>query len=359
MNIIDALALVPLYLKLVILAIDPDMSGGGTMNLLKTILLLRIIRIFRIFKLMRQYSALKILLYAVKASFRELLMLTIFLMLGVVIFASLIYFAEQSQTKHFDNIPIGFWWAIVTMTTVGYGDTYPTTTLGYVVGTLCALCGVLVLALTIPIISNNFTLFYSHAQSRLKLPKEGKKKYEHNHWAKVDAPVEEEEEEEEEEGVGGGEEDGGSRVGVGFGGGTVVEATKVPIGGGRLEGPANGLVAPRRATTTSPIPTPTHVPLQQQHQLQQQQQQQQQPLSTSPSSSSSPSRGDVMHGVVVGSLGSPPQVAERILPSGEMAQSPARGQRIQVPNAIGPNSQTSALLSGVHVVENLQLESAI
>jgi hypothetical protein len=164
------------------------MSSGGTMNILKTILLLRIIRIFRIFKLMRQYSALKILLYAVKASFRELLMLTIFLMLGVVIFASLIYFAERSQTKYFDNIPIGFWWAIVTMTTVGYGDTYPTTTLGYVVGTLCALCGVLVLALTIPIISNNFTLFYSHAQSRLKLPKEGKKKYEHHHWAKIDAP---------------------------------------------------------------------------------------------------------------------------------------------------------------------------
>ena len=212
LNIIDALALVPLYLKLVILAIDPELSGGGTMNLLKTILLLRIIRIFRIFKLMRQYSALKILLYAVKASFRELLMLTIFLMLGVVIFASLIYFAEQSQTKHFDNIPIGFWWAIVTMTTVGYGDTYPTTTLGYVVGTLCALCGVLVLALTIPIISNNFTLFYSHAQSRLKLPKEGKKKYEHNHWAKVDAPVEEEGEEGEE---GGGGEGGGGGGGVG------------------------------------------------------------------------------------------------------------------------------------------------
>ena len=335
MNIIDALALVPLYLKCVILAVDPELSGGGTMNLLKTILLLRIIRIFRIFKLMRQYSALKILLYAVKASFRELLMLTIFLMLGVVIFASLIYFAEQSQTKHFDNIPIGFWWAIVTMTTVGYGDTYPTTTLGYVVGTLCALCGVLVLALTIPIISNNFTLFYSHAQSRLKLPKEGKKKYEHNHWAKVDAPIEEED---PIDGVKGDGENATNDVftggGGGVGGGYIV-ATPAIQG---LDGPVNGTMAARTLAT---MPPPSH------HQPP--------PLSkTSPASSaSSPSRV----GVGTGNSIENHAAANRI---GEMAPSPARVGRFEGQSAgIGPNSQTSALLSGVQVVENLQLESAI
>lgn len=56
------------------------------------------------------------------------------------------------------------------MTTVGYGDVYPSTPVGYIVGTACAVCGVLLVALTIPVISNNFTLFYRHVQSRDALP---------------------------------------------------------------------------------------------------------------------------------------------------------------------------------------------
>lgn len=116
------------------------------------------------------------LVYAIKASIQELLMLFIFLLIGMLIFSTMIYYAEHKNTTRdgktmFSTIPMGFWWSIITMTTVGYGDVYPSTPVGYIVGTACAVCGVLLVALTIPVISNNFTLFYRHVQSRTAIPR--------------------------------------------------------------------------------------------------------------------------------------------------------------------------------------------
>ena len=68
-----------------------------------------------------------------------------------------------------------FWWALITITTVGYGDMVPLSTPGKVMGGLCAVCSILILALPISIIGSNFSLYYAHAQARLKLPKKSRK----------------------------------------------------------------------------------------------------------------------------------------------------------------------------------------
>lgn len=175
MNIIDMLALVPLYVQFVLNEIDIEYCYLSERLIFEVMFILRIIRMFRIFHLVKHYQALKILVCALRASIQEFLMLSIFLIIGMLVFASMIYYAEREDavnpSKTFTTIPVGFWWAIITMTTVGYGDVYPKTSLGYIVGAGCAVCGVLMVALTIPVISNNFTLFYTHVRSRSEVPK--------------------------------------------------------------------------------------------------------------------------------------------------------------------------------------------
>lgn len=162
MNWIDFLAIVPFYITL-------GYPSGSDVEILNII---RLIRIFRIFKLSRHSSGLQILGHTLRASVRELLLLISFLLIGVVLFASLIYYWEKdAKNSKFTDIPNCFWWAVVTMTTVGYGDMAPTTTMGKFIGSICAVCGVLTIALPVPVIVNNFSLYYSHAQARLKLPK--------------------------------------------------------------------------------------------------------------------------------------------------------------------------------------------
>lgn len=71
---------------------------------------------------------------------------------------------QENPDNDFDSIPRGLWWALVTMTTVGCGDMTPKTFPGMFIGGLCALAGVLTIALPVPVIVSNFSMFYSHTQ---------------------------------------------------------------------------------------------------------------------------------------------------------------------------------------------------
>ncbi|CAD5213030.1 unnamed protein product [Bursaphelenchus okinawaensis] len=139
-----------------------------------TIEFFNIVRIFRLFKLTQHSSGLNILIETFKASARELLLLMFFVLLGTVMFASLMYYAERvgnNPDNQFESIPLGLWHSLICITTVGFGDMVPHTYYGMVVGSFCALMGVLTIALPVPVIVSNFAMFYSHAKARSKLPK--------------------------------------------------------------------------------------------------------------------------------------------------------------------------------------------
>lgn len=159
-NVIDFLAVLPDFVQMIIIRVSPLQSPKA--SFVDFMFIIRVTRLFRIFRLIRHVPGLWILFYTLKASFNELLLMSVFLVIGMVIFASLMYFAENNEG--FSNIPIGFWWSVVTMTTVGYGDMYPKSSFGYIIGSLCAISGLLMIAFTVPIIVSNFVLYYTHVQ---------------------------------------------------------------------------------------------------------------------------------------------------------------------------------------------------
>ncbi|XP_053110677.1 potassium voltage-gated channel subfamily A member 6-like [Hemicordylus capensis] len=171
MNIIDIVAIIPYFITLgTELAQEQQKkeqpgstSNGGQQQAMSLAILrvIRLVRVFRIFKLSRHSKGLQILGKTLQASMRELGLLIFFLFIGVILFSSAVYFAETDDPESlFTSIPDAFWWAVVSMTTVGYGDMYPMTIGGKIVGSLCAIAGVLTIALPVPVIVSNFNYFY-------------------------------------------------------------------------------------------------------------------------------------------------------------------------------------------------------
>ena len=181
MNVIDCLAIAPYYLTLFFFPhpemgpVDdslPTMAPGMEMeeeqeessfgNVGRIMQVFRIARIMRIFKLARRSVGLQSIAHTVRTSWKDLGLLFMLVGMGMLVFGSLEYFIENEEPETgFTSIPQGMWWAVQTLTSLGYGDFWPQTLLGKIVGSMCAVCGVLVMALPIPIVVDNFADYYS------------------------------------------------------------------------------------------------------------------------------------------------------------------------------------------------------
>jgi voltage-gated potassium channel len=118
---------------------------------------LRLLRLFRLLKLIRYSPALQTLKRVVAHEWRALLGALLLMMMLLVFASTIIYFLERSaQPEHFGSIPASAWWALETLTTVGYGDVTPMTPLGKMFGGIVMLFGLCMFALPVAIIATGF-----------------------------------------------------------------------------------------------------------------------------------------------------------------------------------------------------------
>ncbi|KAJ8335523.1 hypothetical protein SKAU_G00388650 [Synaphobranchus kaupii] len=172
LNIIDAMAILPYYVSLLMEDEDEGSSsqherpGGGKGYLDKLGLVLRIMRALRILyvmRLARHSLGLQTLGLTVRRSMREFGLLLLFLCVAVTLFSPLVHLAESELTPgahDFSSIPASYWWAIISMTTVGYGDMVPRSLPGQVVALSSILSGILIMAFPATSIFHMFSRSY-------------------------------------------------------------------------------------------------------------------------------------------------------------------------------------------------------
>lgn len=144
-GIIDLLAIMPFYLPL-FFTFD-----------LRILRMIRLFRLLRILKIGRYSKSFKTINSVLKETKSELAITVFVAFVLLVISSALMFYIEQDvQPEHFKSIGHSFWWAVATLTTVGYGDVYPVTAMGKVLGGVIALIGVGFVALPTGIISSAF-----------------------------------------------------------------------------------------------------------------------------------------------------------------------------------------------------------
>ncbi len=141
-GIVDLLAIIPTYISLLL---------PGSQYLV-VIRILRVLRVFRILKLVQYLRAARIMVRAIRSSHRKIAVFTVTVMTAVVILGSLMYVIEKPENG-FTSIPRSIYWAVVTLTTVGYGDISPKTAPGQALAVVVMMLGYSIIAVPTGILS--------------------------------------------------------------------------------------------------------------------------------------------------------------------------------------------------------------
>jgi len=163
MPMIDLLSFLPFYVELIL-----ESQGQGDSLPSGALGVLRVVRVLRIFKLTRNNQTIADFFIAVNRIRKDLLVFLCVLIAMIVVFAAAIFYAERNGPfgDQFNNIPICMWWTVITFSSVGYGDMFPGTDAGYVVGALAAITGVLLMNVPIAFILISFDEVYSLRKER-------------------------------------------------------------------------------------------------------------------------------------------------------------------------------------------------
>jgi len=145
-GVIDLLAVLPFLLELLF----------PQMHILSVIRILRLLRIFRIFKMVRFLEESNVMLLSLWQSRRKIYIFLFFVLLLTVILGSMMYVIESDVNSKFTSIPTSIYWAIVTLTTVGYGDISPITPLGKAFASIIMILGYAIIAVPTGIVTAKF-----------------------------------------------------------------------------------------------------------------------------------------------------------------------------------------------------------
>lgn len=155
MAIIDLLAILPFWLPMFL----PESMLGMRV--------FRLVRLLRIFKLNRYFDALAMVGCVVREKRRELVGSMLFVMVLMLVSSLLVYAAEHdAQPEAFRTAFSGLWWAVATLTTVGYGDIYPVTPVGRILGAVIAILGIGMVAIPTGILSSGFLEYISKKREK-------------------------------------------------------------------------------------------------------------------------------------------------------------------------------------------------
>ncbi|XP_072301695.1 voltage-gated potassium channel regulatory subunit KCNG3-like [Eucyclogobius newberryi] len=194
LNVIDLLAIAPYYVSVLVSFLtgeDSELQRAGVM-----LRVLRMMRIFWLIKLARHFLGLQTLGLTLRRCYREMLTLLVFVGVAMAIFSAWAQLLEygldptsghgvkqgsnkvyslphtdyipqnrnkdpsRGRNQDYASIPAACWWVIISMTTVGYGDMYPVTVAGRVLGGVCVVSGIVLLALPITFIYHSFVQCY-------------------------------------------------------------------------------------------------------------------------------------------------------------------------------------------------------
>ena len=155
MGIIDLLSIIPTYLTLIV---------AGPIGHLSDIRIMRLIRVFRIFRLIPYLKSGHRMQIALRSSRPKIIVFILYISLVVVVLGTLMYIVE-GQKNGFESIADSIYWAVVTLTTVGYGDVVPSTGLGKTISVLIMLLRYAIIAVPTGIVSAEFA---KNEQEKLK-----------------------------------------------------------------------------------------------------------------------------------------------------------------------------------------------